>query len=263
MWRWGAGGTLLGMVFATVVFAPAAWLAGAVSQATGERLLLADARGSVWNGSAVMVLTGGSGSRDARALPGRLRWHLALEGAAVGVGLAQECCINGEMRLHVMPGFGRMRLELGPAAGGAGPSLGQWPAAWLAGLGTPWNTIQPSGSLQLGSPGLAVEQVQGRWRFSGRADIDLTGMASRLSTLEVLGNYRVSVVADATAGDATRVDLSTRSGALQLLGTGQWAASRFYFRGQASAEPGSEAVLGSLLNIIGRRQGAVSLISIG
>jgi general secretion pathway protein N len=152
---------------------------------------------------------------------------------------------------------------LKPSANAPGASLGQWPAAWLAGLGTPWNTIAPSGSLQLSSPGLTVEQVQGRWRFTGRADVDMTGMASRLSTLEVLGSYRVSVVADTSGGDATRLELSTQSGALQLSGSGQWAASRLRFQGQASAEAGSEAVLGSLLNIIGRRQGALSLISIG
>jgi general secretion pathway protein N len=73
----------------------------------------------------------------------------------------------------------------------------------------------------------------------------------------------VSVVADTSGGDATRLELSTQSGALQLSGSGQWAASRLRFQGQASAEAGSEAVLGSLLNIIGRRQGALSLISIG
>jgi hypothetical protein len=50
---------------------------------------------------------------------------------------------------------------------------------------------------------------------------------------------------------------------LQLSGSGEWAAGRLRFRGQASAAPGFEAVLGNLLNIIGRRQGAVSLISIG
>ena len=33
-------------------------------QGTGQRLLLADARGTVWRGSAVMVLTGGVGSRE-------------------------------------------------------------------------------------------------------------------------------------------------------------------------------------------------------
>ena len=87
-------------------------------------------------------------------------------------------------------------------------------------------------------------------------------MASSLSTLEVLGSYRLSLLGDAR-GDSAQVQLSTTDGALQLAGSGLWAASRLRFNGQASAAPGSEAALGNLLNIIGRRQGALSLISSG
>ena len=264
--RWAAVGALLGAAVAVIVFAPAAWLAGAVNSATGERLLLADARGTVWRGSAVMVLTGGPGSRDASALPGRLDWVLSLDGAALGVRARQDCCISGELRLRVVPGLNRVRVELPgkvSAQGGSPEVIGHWPASWLVGLGTPWNTLQPSGLLQLSSPGLMVEQVQGRWRFNGQAELALNAMASRLSTLPVLGSYRLNLSADEASGDAARVQLRTDSGALQLSGSGAWAAAKFRFNGQASAAPGFEAALGSLLNIIGRRQGAVSLISIG
>jgi general secretion pathway protein N len=60
-----------------------------------------------------------------------------------------------------------------------------------------------------------------------------------------------------------QVSLTTTEGALQIIGNGQWAASRLRFNGQASAAPGSEAALSNLLNLIGRRQGALSLITIG
>jgi general secretion pathway protein N len=63
------------------------------------------------------------------------------------------------------------------------------------------------------------------------------------------------------------MQLSTTSGALQLTGDGEWsgvgAASKLRFNGAASAAPGAEAALGGLLNIIGRRQGAQSVITIG
>ena len=146
-------------------------------------------------------------------------------------------------------------------------SLGQVPASWLVGLGTPWHTLQPSGTLQLSSPGLVLEQVQGRWRFSGRVELTLATLASRLSTLDSLGSYRLTLSGDAAASEAAQLHLLTTEGALQLSGNGQLlgagAASRLRFRGQASAAAGFEAALGNLLNIIGRRQGAVSLISIG
>jgi len=242
-----------------VAFAPASWLAGALADATEQRLLLADARGTIWQGSAVLVLTAGAGSRDASALPGRLQWRLGLDGAAVRLRARHECCLNGELSLRVVPGLARLRVEL---PGSAGP-IGQWPAAWLVGLGTPWNTVQPSGTLQLTSPGLVLEQVQGRWRFSGSAQLDLASFASRLSTLDALGSYRLQISGDAARGDATTLALSTLEGALQLSGNGQFTASRFSFNGQANAAPGSEQALANLLNIIGRRRGASSIISIG
>ena len=256
--RWGLAGAAIGGVVALLAFAPAAWLAATLASASGERLLLADARGTVWSGSAAVVLTGGSGSRDASALPGRLNWALAPDGAGLALRARHACCINGELRLLLRPGLGRLRIEL-PAAQGA---IGQWPAAWLAGLGTPWNTLRPTGSLQLSSPGLTLEAVGGHWLFTGRADLELIAMASRVSTLEVLGSYRLQLQGE-SAGSSASVRLSTLSGPLQLSGSGQWAASKLRFAGQASAEPGAEAGLNNLLNIIGRRQGALSLLSIG
>ncbi len=259
MMRWAVTGVVLGSLVAALVFAPAGWLAGALYGVTAQRLLLADARGTVWQGSAVFVLTGGEGSHDASALPGRLHWTLGLDGMALALRARHACCINGELRLRLVPGLAGLRVEL-PAVQGP---IGQWPAAWLVGLGTPWNTVQPSGSLQLSSTGLKVQSVQGRWRFDGQAVLELGSMASRLSTLPVLGSYRLQLQSAAAEGEAAAVELATTSGALQLSGSGQWSSSKFRFSGQASAAAGSEAALSNLLNIIGRRKGALSLISIG
>ena len=262
MKRWWAAGLLLGGVVALVAFAPAAWLAQSLAATTGGRLLLADARGSVWAGSAVVVLTGGQGSRDSSALPGRLSWTLGLSGGGLALRAQQACCIEGDLKLRIVPGLGRLRIEVLVPPGAGSAVLGQWPAAWLVGLGTPWNTLQPTGSLMLSSPGFAAEVVQGRWVLTGRAELQIRSLASSLSTLDELGHYQLSLQGD-ERGDAAQIQLGTRSGALQLTGSGQWAASRLRFNGQASAAPGSEAALNNLLNLIGRRQGALSLISIG
>jgi len=48
-----------------------------------------------------------------------------------------------------------------------------------------------------------------------------------------------------------------------LQGQGQWIGSRLRFSGEARADEGAEAALSNLLNIIGRRQGARSLLSLG
>jgi general secretion pathway protein N len=253
--RWAVLGSLVGALLALLAFAPSAWLAGAVANATHQRLLLADARGSIWSGSALAVLTGGPGSRDASTLPGRLSWDIGIDGMALSLRARHACCINGDLRLRLEPGFGRMKITL-PASQGA---LGQWPASWLAGLGTPFNTLNLGGWLSLSSSGLVVESAQGRLSLSGAAALSMNDISSTVSTLDTLGSYRLSL----TGGQAAQLVLSTLNGPLRLVGNGQWAATGLRFRGEATAEPGSEGALNNLLNIIGRRQGTLAVLSIG
>lgn len=253
--RFASLGAALGLLGSALAFAPAAWLASAVASATEQRLLLSDARGSVWDGSAVAVLTGGPGSRDASALPGRLSWTLGLEGLGLGLDARQPCCINGTLHLRIEPHLGRLKISL-PASPGP---LGQWPAAWLSGLGTPFNTMQLGGSLSITSTGLVVESAQGRLALQGSATLLMSGLSSGVTTLDSLGSYQLAL----TGGDVAQLMMSTLQGPLRLSGSGQWASSGLRFRGEASADAGSEAALNNLLNIIGRRQGALALLSIG
>ncbi len=257
--RWAIGGLLVGALVALVAFAPAAWLARAVASATGQRLLLADARGTVWAGSAVLVLTGGPESRDASTLPGRLDWTVGLNGWALELRARQDCCLNGAVALRLRPGLGRMTVTLMPSQGWTG----QWPSAWLGGLGTPWNTLQLGGALRLVSPGLTLESVQGRWRVQGRADVEFVGVSSRLATLDTLGSYVLTLSGDPGQGGIAQLRLATQEGALQLSGDGTWGPAGVRFRGEARAGAADEAALTNLLNIIGRRDGARSVISIG
>lgn len=257
--RWAVFGVVVGALVALLAFLPAAWLSRAVSAATGQRLQLADARGTVWDGSAVVVLTGGPESRDASALPGRLDWTLRPSGLGIELRASQACCLNGAVALRIRPGLGKLTVSLAPSPGWTG----QWPSAWLGGLGTPWNTLQLGGSLRLVSPGLELESVQGRWRVKGRAELELSGASSRLTTLDSLGSYLLTLSGDPAQAGVAKLKLVTQEGALQLSGEGTWSPSGVRFRGEARASAGDEAVLTNLLNIIGRREGARSVISIG
>ncbi len=258
--RWAVAGAVVGALAGLVGFAPAAWLATALASATADRLLLTDARGTLWSGSALPVLTGGPGSRDASALPGRLEWSLAWRGLLFELRARQACCLRGEVRALIRPGLGRVSVQVLPAES---TTIGQWPAAWLNGLGTPWNTLQLGGTLRLTSPGLNVEWVQGRLRFSGEAALDVANASSRVATLDALGSYRLTLRGDAASADASTLTLITVDGALRLSGQGEWTGTGLRFRGEAQAADGSETALNNLLNIIGRRQGARSVISIG
>ncbi|MBL8329602.1 MAG: type II secretion system protein N [Rubrivivax sp.] len=257
--RYGIWGAAIGTLVALVIQAPATWLAAAVAQATGERVLLAEARGSVWSGSAVLVLTGGIGSRDATRLPGRLEWQLRPQGTALAVSARHECCLQGTTTFRIEPGLGRHTLVLPAAPGG----FGQWPAAVLSGLGTPWNTLQLGGHLRLASNGARIELLQGRWRLEGQVTMDMAGISSRVSTLDELGSYRVLISGQPGSSENATLQLSTLGGSLQVSGQGQWVGPKLRFRGEASAAQGAEPALNNLLNIIGRRQGARSVITIG
>lgn len=257
--RWAIAGALCGLLVALPAFAPATWLAGWVERASGGQLLLGDARGSLWGGSAVAVLAGGPGSRDARALPGRLHWTIRPAGLALRVELEQACCLNGRVALTLRPGLGRVDARLETAPGWTG----RWPAAWLEGLGTPWNTVQLAGTLRLASPGLQMQWVRGRWRVDGgEATLEVLDAASRLSTLERLGSYRLRLDGHDPNGTA-RLELATTDGALRLSGQGTLGPGGLRLRGEARAAEGDEAALANLLNIIGRRDGARSIIAIG
>ena len=291
--RWGLWGAALGTGLGLATQAPAQWLADSLQHASGGRLLLAEARGSLWNGSAVLVLTGGTGSRDASALPGRLEWTLRPGLSGLQLSAQQACCLPQPLRLHLTPGWSGYTLRVGDAltaapgatantapleapAAPAAPAtpeapgnaaaqvLGQWPASWRAGLGTPWNTLQLGGQLQLSGSGLQVQSKGGKVQLAGVLQLQLRGASSRLSPLPMLGSYQLQVQGGQAAGQAgTRLQLSTTEGPLRLTGDGQLGAGGLRFRGTAQATDGQDQALANLLNIIGRRQGALSVISIG
>ncbi len=259
-WGWAITGLLLGLTLALACFAPARWLAAGVAKATGDQVQLQAARGSVWNGSAQLVVTGGRGSHDAASLPSRLSWQLRPGAGGLRLQLSAPCCLAQPLSLALQPqwGGGAVRVEDGP--GSDTPAMpSRWPASLLAGLGTPWNTLQAEGELQLSTRGLVLRWTNHRLQVDGEAELLALRMASRLSTLRPMGSYRLTL----RGGAATTLRLDTLEGDLRLSGSGQWVGSRLRFTGEASAAPEREAALANLLNIIGQRRGPRSLITIG
>lgn len=252
-WSWATVGAVLGLVAGIIVFAPATWLASAVRQASGQRVELAGARGSIWQGSSQLVLSGGLGSGQAVALPGQIHWRIRPVWAGLQISLAADCCTPQALQLRATAlGWGGARLALGNGQS-------QWPAGLLAGLGTPWNTVQPQGQLATTSQDIALEWTPTRTKLSGNVQIDAKQMSSRLSTLSPMGSYRITL----QGGPEPSLQLTTLDGGLQLTGQGQWVAQRLRFNGVATAAPDKVEALSNLLNIVGRRDGARSIITVG
>lgn len=251
-WAWAVTGALAGLLLTTLINAPARWLTALLEQGLKGRLLLEDPRGTIWNGSARVTLTGGAGSTDAATLDGRLSWQLRPSRAGVEVELNADCCMQQSWHWQVQPRWDGARLLLSDG-------VSQWPAHLLSGLGTPWNTVQAEGQLTLSTQSLVLDVDAARLLMTGQAQLDGAQISSRLSTLKPMGSYRVVL----KGGSVPSFELSTLDGALQLSGTGQWANSRLRFEGSASAAPERLDALSNLLNIIGRRDGARAIIKIG
>ncbi len=251
-WGWAACGVVLGALLATVMFAPARWLAAMINQASQGHVLLANARGTVWNGSAQLQLAGGTSSLGSVALPGRLDWRLRPGFDQIKADITATCCMAQSMQVAVWPGWNGARAALGD-------HTSNWPAGLLVGLGTPWNTIQAQGTLAVSSNALKLEWAAGRLTMAGQLQMDAQDMASRLSTLKPMGSYRLTL----NGGTANTLQLETLRGSLLLSGSGQWVGGKLRFDGLASAVPERQDALSNLLNIIGRRDGARAIIKVG
>lgn len=248
-------GALTGGLLAVLFWMPAHWLTGYVNRAAQQRLVLEDARGTVWTGSARLLVSGGEGSRDLAALPGRVDWRLRPSFTGAWLELQASCCSRTPIQIDASPRWNGAVVQVGAL------QL-RWPLGLLAGLGTPWNTVQLQGSMDMVSTGLNLAWDAGNLQATGQVRMEATDVASRLSTLRPLGSYLLEMAAPGPGQDPS-LSLKTLSGNLLLTGQGQWVGSRLRFSGEAVAVEGREAALDNLLNIIGRRNGARSIITVG
>jgi general secretion pathway protein N len=239
----------------TLAMAPAQWAASAVAQATGDRVMLAEARGSLWRGQASIVLSPGQDAGIARiGLPEALSWQLSpwhLLAGVIDVKLAHPSALMQPLQI-------RAGLRGGVQVTATTVRL---PAAVLAGLGAPFNTIKPGGVISLAWQRLDFEggrmkgDVLGEWQFA----------SSALSSVAPFGNYRLL----AEGGfPGTRLTLSTLSGPLELTGDGTIdEQGQLRFTGRARAQPGVDAAtraqLAGLVLLLGRRDGESAILSLG
>jgi general secretion pathway protein N len=279
----------MGACFALITQAPATWLANVISNASQHRFVLQNAQGTVWRGSAIALLADGnqhatvtrqspsqpllqaypSGKPSSNTssispntigmpLPSRLSWDFSsgfdtgLMRLVVRAQIKSECCTPEPLQLAASIGWQGIRIDVAN-------QQSQWPAYWLIGLGSPWNTVQPEGSMQLRTENLMWQSNAGAPKIKGLAELTLSQLATPLSTLRPLGTYRLRV----QGGDTMALTLATIEGGLQLSGNGQWANGRLRFKGEARAQPAFEAALSNLLNILGQRQGAISIMELG
>lgn len=248
----------LAALLATVlVIAPAQWAASALKNATGGRLELAEASGTVWNGSALLVLASSPEPGAARStLPERLSWHMS-----------PWALLTGQLDLTVShPSALAQPLSVrAPLLGGGPATLSattlRVPASLLVGIGAPWNTIRPGGILLVNWDRLQIDSG----RMQGNISAEWQYASSALTPVSPMGHYRLQ-----TNGiwPGTQLDLLTVSGPLELKGSGTIPeGGRLHFTGRAQAMPGTDpgvkAQLTGLISLLGRRDGEGALLNFG
>jgi general secretion pathway protein N len=256
MLRWILMG-LAGLVAAlgtAVATAPARFVDLVLDRGTLGRVRLAESGGTVWNGSGRLVFAD-LGSGDAQrlstagvAVPGRIAWSVqpwpllaGLVDAAIAVdGMPQPVRLQGS--------FAELRV---------GPGALSLPSVDLSRLGSPWNSIRPSGALAVRWDALTVRGGQ----LNGRATIELRDAASAMTPVRPLGSYRVDING---LGSRAELKLQTLTGPLRLSGAGTWEArAGLRFEAEATAEPSEAERLRSFLGLVGRREGTRTIIRIG
>ncbi|MGE4337318.1 MAG: type II secretion system protein N [Pigmentiphaga sp.] len=233
-------------ILAAIAVMPARWLI-AVLPASWP-VAVVDASGSLWRGTALVAL-GPPGART--TLPAPVGWHLDWQSGP---------------RLQLQHPWLDCQLGLRPGltALGLSPCTLRLPAAALATLGAPLNTLKPAGQLSLRWPGLRLPYRS--LPAAGEVmQLDWTQAGSALSNVRPLGHYRVTL---ASTGQRLEIALATISGPLVLEGTGNLdPRGGFNFRGEARPAPDTAvstvAGLQTLLSGIGRRSGEATLLQVG
>lgn len=225
-----------------LVFFPAGWVASIVEKQTGGRLTLGDAQGTLWRGSAFI---GGAASANGAVtplLPGRFSWRISpsVLWGSVDVELQNAQALSQAVNLR----GSWSQWQVSPAAL-------LLPADGLGGLGAPLNTVAPTGSMRLSWSTLQLALEKQQFSAVGRTTLQMTDMASRLSSLRPLGSYELDFD---WQGQQATLTLRSIKGPLLLDGSGSLQQGRMQFSGQAQAAAGYEETLASLLNLLGQRR---------
>jgi general secretion pathway protein N len=251
-----AAAAFLCIVTIVVWNAPANWLAIYLASKTQGVVVLADADGTIWSGSAVLALgspasASSTGTDQRLALPGRVTWTLEIAHALAPV-------------LHLThDGVLLQPLAVRYADGGLAFDAGKaiMPASVLQLTGAPLNTLRPEGRCELSWNALQIDR---EGRPIGDGTLRIGGFALALSPVRPLGDYLVTWRGD--AGGLTW-QLATEHGPLELQGNGGMVGSRMQARvvvhAAADAPASVVAQLAPLLDMIGRRGPNEAVIETG
>lgn len=226
---------VLAYVLTLLVTAPASLLGKVLEHASQGRLVLANASGTVWNGSATPAMRTQEGGLVALPL---LHWQVAVPSLLTGKILARLQWEGQPLASATEAVISFNQVELHHAAI-------QLPARILEEASTMLKPAQFRGQLQIQGDRLVFSNRG----MEGAAIVDWWQANSALSSIVPLGDYRLALNG---TGDRIHIGLTTSSGVLRLEGDGNWQTGRgLEFQGRAQASEGSYDNLNELLHHLG------------
>lgn len=276
---------LVAMIVAAVllVSAPASLLDRWLAHASADKLRLAQIEGTLWHGSARVVLvdparmnapqgtvgdsggmvgtaslSGRTGLLAGWAVPGTVHWRLSPRVLLGLLDLSVQLAPTHLTGALASPGGTSVQI-LGSLATGfrIGAGSFEWPDVALESLGSPWNTLRPVASLKMHWDTMVVDENGIR----GSLAVQVLNASSALSTVRPLGSWQLGVQA---RGKDAALKIETIAGPVFLEGDGQWREGvGVQFRLAAWPDATNQAMLTPLLNLIGPREGGRNIIRVG
>ena len=211
---------LVAALITLVVEAPANWLAQTVWRLSEGQVVLSDASGSLWHGSAVLGLSGTLERPGASlAMPGRVAWKFSGLGST-GI----RWTLQGESL--VLP----VDAEVGLSAVKINAGTATLPCELLDTLGGALQTLQLRCQASFGWQTLSLP-VSPTSQNGGT--VTLLNLTSALSAVKPLGDYRLEWHQN---GPGLEYTVLTQRGPLQITGQGTTPGG---FRGQADVAAGT------------------------
>ena len=225
----------IAFIITLIVAAPATLLARLVEGSSNGQFALANASGTVWQGSATPVIRQRSGNFLALE---KLHWDIALLPLFTGKIITRMRWDNVEQGLPMVATVSLDQIELRNA-------VIPLQAVILGELSPMLQPVQLSGKIQIKSDQFTFSKSG----INGNAIADWTNAGSVLSSVNPLGSYRINL---AGAGGQLDVTLMTTSGVLLLEGKGNFTRNQgLKFQATARATADSKGSLDELLRNFG------------
>jgi len=182
---WSAA-AIMSVLLTVLISFPAAWLVPLMERKTDQHFTLADVQGTLWSGSGYLALVNSTEQSSASTpsiplvLPGRFEWTLS---PWVLLGEVDARITNSQLLDHVLTVSGSWyRWQLGEFNV-------RLPASQLVLLGSPFNTLKPSGQMRLVAQSLTLISAEEGLEIHGAMQLNLTEIASALSPVKPLSQF--------------------------------------------------------------------------